>query len=105
MNEPSTNGANGRDHAGRFARGNTGGPGNPHARKIQQIRSALMKAIRPSDIKIAVEKLVEAAKAGDRFALAELLDRTIGRAIPMDVEGRLARLETMLAEREQRNLR
>ncbi len=41
MNDPSTNGANGRDAAtGRFLAGNSGGPGNPYAERVAALRSA-----------------------------------------------------------------
>ncbi len=33
MSGPSTNGNNGRDASSRFAKGNSGGPGNPFARR------------------------------------------------------------------------
>jgi len=99
MSEPSPAEHSGRDAKGRFGVGNRLGVGNPHAKKIGQIRAALMNAVKAGDIRIAVKALVESAKGGDRFALAELLDRTIGRAIPMDIEDRLTRLEAMIAER------
>jgi len=100
MSDPSPAEHSGRDAKGRFGLGNRIGLGNPHAKKIGQIRAALMNAIKAGDIRVAVKALVEQAKGGDRFALAELLDRTIGRAISMDIEERLTRLETLLAERD-----
>ena len=106
MNEqPSLNGSNGRGHNGRFLPGNPGGVGNPHAKKINQIRAALFSAIRPADIKLAVQKLVASAKAGDRHALAELLDRVLGKAIPADVEERVAELERLVAEKGEEDER
>jgi len=48
---PSTNGDNGdRDERGRFARGNPGGTGNPHAAKVARLRSALLNAVTEQDI-------------------------------------------------------
>jgi hypothetical protein len=35
---------NGRDSAGRFAKGNLGGPGNPYARHTAALRQALARA-------------------------------------------------------------
>jgi len=51
----STNGCNGhapsaaagRDSADRFTKGNKGGPGNPFARQVAALRSALLSAITP----------------------------------------------------------
>jgi hypothetical protein len=39
---PSTNGFNGRDRAGRFLTGNSGGPGNPSDDPLQHPRSAVI---------------------------------------------------------------
>ncbi|MBI4717157.1 MAG: hypothetical protein HY763_05075 [Planctomycetes bacterium] len=80
---PSPNGDNGRDAAGRFAPGNAGGPGNPRARHSAALRRALLEAVSDDDIRLVVEKLVELAKAGDLAAIRELLDRTIGRPAPV----------------------
>jgi hypothetical protein len=49
--------------------------------------------VTPADILVAVKALMKQAREGDRLALAELLDRTIGKAVASDVEERLARLE------------
>ena len=56
---PSTNGPDGRDARGRFAKGNAGGPGNPHARKVAQLRSALLRAVSAGDLRAVVKKLVD----------------------------------------------
>ena len=100
MNAPSTNGDNGRDRRGRFAAGNSGGPGNPHAKRVAQIRAAILNAVNPKEIEKAARKLLADAVAGDRFAFAELLDRTIGKAVASDMEERLERLEQLLSERQ-----
>ncbi len=44
MKEPLANGDNGRDKQGRFAVGNKGGPGNPCARRVAQMRRSHHKA-------------------------------------------------------------
>ena len=36
----------GRDASGRFTRGNKGGPGNPFARQVGQLRKALLQCLR-----------------------------------------------------------
>jgi hypothetical protein len=89
----------GRTDGGRFAKGNKASVGNPFHKRAHAIRAALFKAVRPADIAEAVRALVEQAKAGDRQALAEILDRTIGRSIPADIEQRLTAIESALAER------
>ncbi|MCC6423752.1 MAG: hypothetical protein IT447_09770 [Phycisphaerales bacterium] len=80
-----SNGFN-RDNAGRFLRGNRLGRGNPFAKRITRLRSALLKAVTTEDIAEVVQMLMDKAKAGDVAAARELLDRTIGKARqPVDV--------------------
>jgi hypothetical protein len=102
IGEPSPTGDNGRDNRGRFGPGNKAGKGNPLNKRTQQIRVALILAVKPSDVRKAVKKLIEQAVAGDRLALAELLDRTIGRPAMSDIETRIAQLEQLMAERNSR---
>lgn len=79
MSVPSTNGPiGGRDAAGRYTRGNPGGPGNPMAAKVAALRKALFAAVRPSDLKAVVKRLVDEAKGGDVQAARVLLDRLLG---------------------------
>jgi len=78
--ENRPNGA--RDARGRFAPGNAGGPGNPHAKATARLRAALMRAITPSDVEAAISQLVAKAREGDLAAIKELLDRGVGRAQP-----------------------
>lgn len=93
---------NGRDGLGRFATGNPGGPGNPHAKRVGELRSALMAAVRPGDVTAIVGKLVELAKAGDVRAIREVLDRTLGRPVEADLIERLEALESLAAELRER---
>ena len=80
MAKRSTNGGNGvRDSAGRFATGNPGGPGNPFARRVAQLRSALLDAVSDDDLREIVSALVTRAKAGDVVAAREVLTRIIGK--------------------------
>ena len=79
MSGPSTNGDNGRDAGGRFAKGNPGGPGNPFARRVARLRSLLLDAVSDDDLRAVVAKMVEKAKAGDVAAAREVLTRTIGK--------------------------
>lgn len=78
--QPSPNGRNGR---GQFAKGNPGGPGNPLARRTAQLRSALLRYVKPKHMRAVVKALYEQAIGGDLAAIREFLDRTIGRAVPM----------------------
>jgi len=77
---PTPNVPNGRTPNGRFAKGNPGGPGNPHARRIAQFRSAVLGAVTPEDLDEVVRGLLDAAKSGDLAATKLLLDRTLGKA-------------------------
>ena len=76
---PSQNGSNGRDSKGRFAPGNAGGPGNPRAVQREAWIKALTKAVTPEDIGKVVKVLVKAALAGEKWAIPELLNRTVGK--------------------------
>ncbi len=79
----------GRDPAtGRFGGGNTFGQGNPHHKRVADLRSALLEAISPEDLRAILKKLIEQAKAGDVAAAKEVLDRIFGRATqPIEVGG------------------
>jgi hypothetical protein len=70
---PSPNGSNGRGAGGRFAKGNVGGPGNPHAQKVAQLRSALLRAVSSGDLRAVVKKLVEKEGKGRRRQAAKWL--------------------------------
>ena len=88
MATPSPNGSNGRTAGGQFAVGNAGGPGNPHGRRVEQLRAGLLDAVTDDDLRAIVSKLVEMAKGGDLPAMKEVLDRTLGKppaAVTLDV--------------------
>jgi hypothetical protein len=68
-----------RDPLGRFAPGNRAGRGNPHAARVSALRSALLDAVTPDDLRAVVAALVDRAKGGDVAAARELLDRAIGK--------------------------
>ena len=71
---------NERDGHGRFTKGNPGGPGNPHAAQVAQLRSALLDAVTTEDVQAVARRMVEEAKAGNVQAGRELLDRVLGKA-------------------------
>ncbi len=93
---PTPNAANGRDEHGRFAPGNPGGPGNPHAKKVGKLRSAMLNAVTEAELTSVIKKLVELAKSGNVPAAKEVLDRCLGRPVEADLLERLDELETML---------
>jgi hypothetical protein len=97
---PSPNGSNGRDNRGRFSKGNPGGPGNPFAASVGRWRAALMASITEKDIAAVVKALVKAAKAGEPWAVRELLDRALGRPVEADLLERLEALEAAAQAKE-----
>lgn len=102
MIEPSTNGLNGRDIAGRFQPGNPGGPGNPHAKRVAALRTATLEVVSDEDMRAIVGKLVDLAKAGNVPAAREVLDRCLGKILEPDLLERLSMLEEQLAARIRR---
>jgi len=93
---PRQNGPNGRDARGRFAPGNPGGPGNPFAKRVGRLRTALLRAVSPDDLRAVVAKMVAMAKSGDVAAAKLVLERTMGPPQPIDVLERLERLEELV---------
>ena len=76
---PSTDGGNGRDAHGKFTKGNAGGPGNPFARQVAALRSALVRAVSAQDIDDIAMALIIRAKAGDVAAAKLLFSYCIGK--------------------------
>ncbi len=97
--EPIEAAAAGRDAGGRFTAGNKASKGNKNAKRVAELRSALMAAVRSKDVKQILEALIEAAKKGDTVAAREVLDRTLGKPSQSDVMERLEKLEQLLEER------
>jgi len=91
MVEPFGDG--GRDSGGRFTTGNAGGPGNPYARRVGALRSALLDAVSDEDIRRTIEAIVAQARDGDIVAARILFDRILGPPIAADVVARLEALE------------
>ena len=96
---PSPNGSNGRDSRGRFTRGNAGGPGNPHARRTAEIRTRLLDLAEDERVDRIVQKLMALAESGDLPAIKEFFNRTIGKAVAMDLLQRVEAIEQALEER------
>ncbi len=99
---PSPNGANGRDASGRYTAGNRGGPGNPLAKRVGALRSALLDAVTEGDIRAVIATVVTSAKEGDMVAAKILFERVLGKPVEIDVLERLEQLEGLLAARTTR---
>src|SRR6266487_718296 len=69
----------GRDQHGRFTKGNPGGIGNPHARKVAALRSALLKTVTEEDVIAVAQRLIEQAKEGDVAAARLLFAYALGK--------------------------
>ena len=83
-------------------RGYAGGPGNPHAKRVAELRSAMLSAVTEDDIREIVQKLVAMAKEGDIAAAREVLLRTLGRPVESDLLERLEGLEELITEAADR---
>ena len=72
----------GRHSNGRFAKGNSGGPGNPFARQSAALRQALCDAVSEEDIRELAQQLLAQAKGGNLAAMKLLFSYVIGRPAP-----------------------
>jgi hypothetical protein len=64
---------------GRFASGNRGGPGNPFARRVGALRSALLASVTAQDMEGVGRELVRQAQEGSLTAAKLLLSYTLGK--------------------------
>ena len=90
-----------RDSRGRFAKGNPGGPGNPHAAKVAKLRTAFLDAVTEEDVRNVLAALVAEARAGSVPAIREFLTRVMGQPQAVDAIERLAELEAALERLEE----
>jgi hypothetical protein len=74
--------AKGRENNGRFATGNTGGPGNPFARQVAALRKALINTVTEKDIADIIRRLIASAVSGDVAAARLVLSYAIGKPTP-----------------------
>jgi hypothetical protein len=81
MSKPSTNGTNGRNSNGQFAEGNKCGTGNPYARRVARLRSAMLDAVGENGLADIVQGMVTAAKGGDVAAAKLLLSYLLGKPV------------------------
>lgn len=79
MNDGQQTGLTARDSRGRFLPGNPGGTGNPHSKKVQQLRSTMLKCITAKDMQVIVKTLIDKSKQGDLEATRLLFDRVLGK--------------------------
>ena len=89
---------NGHDEQGRFTRGNSCARGNPFAKKVARLRSALLQAITPADVRAIIKKVIKRARGGDLAAAKEVFDRAVGRPVELDFLEKIENLERILDE-------
>jgi hypothetical protein len=76
---PSPPNTTGRDAHGRFTKGNPGGPGNPFARQVAELRKRLLDRLTGEDLDGIADKLIALAKEGDVPAIKLLFCYTLGK--------------------------
>ena len=81
MSKRSTNGTSGRKSNGQFAKGNKHGTGNPYARRVARLRSALLDAVGENGLADIVQGMISAAKGGDVAAAKLLLSYLLGKPV------------------------
>lgn len=79
MSNPSLSEADGRDTKGRFAPGNKASKGNPHAKRVNRLRTTILKAVTPAEMREVIAELLTKAKCGDVAAIKLLFEYTIGK--------------------------
>jgi hypothetical protein len=75
----ATNGSDGRDARGRFVKGNGGGPGNPFARRMAQLRKILLGMVTDQQMENIAMELVVKAQNGDMAAIKLLFQYVLGK--------------------------
>src|SRR6202790_5020870 len=73
------NADSGRDARGRFQKGNAGGPGNPFARRVAELRKVLLELVTDDELRIIVGQLMVMAKMGDLAAIKLVLQYALGK--------------------------
>jgi hypothetical protein len=69
----------GRDARGRFQKGNAGGPGNPFARRVAELRKVMLELVTDDELRIIVGQLMVMAKMGDLAAIKLVLQYSLGK--------------------------
>src|SRR5687768_14890564 len=68
-----------RDDKGRFTAGNQGGPGNPFARRVGELRRAMLMAVSVEKIQEIINALMDKATEGDVPAARLVLSYVLGK--------------------------
>jgi hypothetical protein len=69
----------GRDALGRFTKGNSGGIGNPFARRVAALRAVLLDCVTDKDMEHVACELVVQAKMGNLAAIKLLFQYVLGK--------------------------
>src|SRR4051812_10707506 len=95
---PSPTAPNGRGANGKFGPGNRCAKGNPFAKRVALLRTALFNAVSPTDLHDVLTALLTQAKGGDVPSIKELLQRVLGPPESVDLMERLDTLEAKIEE-------
>lgn len=108
-----------RNVDGTFKKGWKGGPGNPHSKAVNRLRSRLYKRVTLKEIDDVITELLRLAKGGydvvdkdgnvhkapgDITAIKEVLSRTLGKPEAVDLIARLDELEAKISPKGPRRL-
>ena len=74
--------APGREADGKFAKGNSGGPGNPFARRVAALRARLLNRATEDDMDVITGQLIQHARKGDLAAIKLFYQYTVGKPAP-----------------------
>ncbi len=77
--EPSSADDTGRNAQGRFLPGNLGGPGNPYARRVAELRRVMLECVTAQEMEIIVGELLVQAKNGKLGAIKLLFQYVLGK--------------------------
>lgn len=89
----------GKDAAGRFAKGNHfGRGGNAYSREQARIQAAIKSKMSDEELEEFVKAWIAKAKAGKGIFLISLLERWAGRVGDWAVEERIAELEAQIID-------
>jgi hypothetical protein len=69
----------GRDAAGRFVVGNPGGPGNPYARRVGELKKLLLETVVLQDLAEILAAMIKKAKEGNVQAAKLVLQYVLGK--------------------------
>ena len=68
-----------RDNKGHFARGNAGGPGNPYARQVAELRRELLARCTPERLGKIADRMMELAEEGNVSAAKLIFQYVLGK--------------------------